>query len=201
MGYTQRKIRRINRSFFMAALVFAGWALFCAWTGLPTSFPHSGAAGFVLFSLVAVFFMAFPIIWARFPEKHPVLHELHRYGKIRAVSKRLDAEMAGPVEILGPFRFTATLLLYDSAYELQMVPYDQIASAEMASDEGAAAVVVLTHSGRRYQWYSTFMQGRFNAEKVLGKIRAAAHPGNPPKDAQPASGPLSTEARSPSTSD
>jgi hypothetical protein len=174
MGYTQRKIRRINRSFFMAAIVFAGWALFCAWTGLPKSFPHSGATGFVLFSLVAVFFMAFPVIWARFPEKHPVLHELHRYGKIRVVSERLDAEMASRVEILGPFRFAATLLIYDSAYEFQMVPYDQIASAETVSDEGTAGVVVHTHSGRRYQWYSTFMQGTFNAEKVVDKVRAAA---------------------------
>jgi hypothetical protein len=175
MGYTERKIRGINRSFFMAAVAFAGWALFCAWTGWPRSFRHSGPTGFVLFSLAAVFFMAFPIIWARFPQKHPVIHELRRYGKLREVSERLDVEMAGRVEILGPFRFTANLLVYDSGHEFQMVPYDQIASVEMASDEGTAAVIVHTRSGRRYQWYRTWMQGKFDPQKVLEKIRAAAH--------------------------
>ena len=175
MGYTQYKIRRINRSFFLAALTFAGWALFCAWTGLPRSFPHSGATGFVLFSLAAVFFMVFPVVRTRFPKMHPVNHELRRYGKVHEVAERLDAEMAGHVEILGPFRFTTNLLVYDSGHEFQMVLYDQIASVEMASDEGTAAVVVHTRSGRRYQWYSTWMQGRFSSEKVREKIRLAAH--------------------------
>lgn len=178
MGYTRHKIRRINRSFFLAALTFAGWALFSAWTGLPRSFQHSGATGFVLFSVAAVFFMAFPVIWARFPQKHPVNHALRRYGKLREVSERLDAEMAGPVEILGPFRFTANLLVYDSGHEFQMIPYDQIASVEIGSDEGTA-VIAHTRSGRRYQWYSTWMQGIFDPQKVKEKIRAAAHLENP----------------------
>jgi hypothetical protein len=180
MGYTQHKIRRINRSFFLAALTFAGWALFCAWTGLPRSFPHSGATGFFLFSLAAVFFMVFPVVWTRYPDKHPVIHELRRYGKIREVSERLDAEMAGRIEIIGPFRFTAHFLVYDSAHEFQMVPYDQITSVEMVSDEGTPGVVVHTQSGRRYQWYSTWMQGRFSSEKVREKIRLAAHLDDPP---------------------
>lgn len=175
MGYTQHKIRRINRSFFLAALTFAGWALFSAWTGLRHSFPHSGVTGFVLFSLAAVFFLVFPIIWTRFPEKHPVNHELRRYGKVHEVAKRLDSEMAGQVEVLGPFRLTSNFLVYDSAYEFQMIPYDQIASVEKTSDEGTASVVAHTRAGRRYQWYSTWMQGIFNAEQVLTKIRTAAH--------------------------
>jgi len=175
MGYTQHKIRGINRSFFMAALAFAGWALVCAWTGWPRSFRLSGATGFVLFSLAAVFFMAFPVIWARFPEKHPVYHELRRYGKVREVSERLDSEMTGRVETLGPFRFTTNLLVYDSGHEFQMVPYDQIASVETASDEDTRTIVVHTRSGRRYQWYRAWMQGIFDPEKVLEKIRAAAH--------------------------
>lgn len=182
MGYTQHKIRGINRSFFMAAMAFAGWALFCAWTGWPRSFRHSGLTGFILFSLAAVFFMAFPIIWARFPEKHPVNHELRRYGKLHDVLERLDTEMTGHVEILGPFRFTANFLVYDSGHEFQMIPYNQIASVEMTSDEGTAAVVVHTRSGRRYQWYSTWMQGRFSSEKVREKIRSAAHLENPPSE-------------------
>jgi hypothetical protein len=35
MGYTKRKIRSINFSFFLAGFIFAGWALFCAWYGWP----------------------------------------------------------------------------------------------------------------------------------------------------------------------
>lgn len=175
MGYTQRKIRRIDRSFFIAAVIFSGWAVFCAWTGWPRSFRHSAAVGFVLFAVSAIFFLVFPILWARFPEKHPVNHELRRYGKLREVSEKLDAEMAGRVEILGPFRFTASFLVYDSAYEFQMVPYDHIASVNRTSDEGTAAVIVQTRGGRRYQWYSTWMQGFFDAEKIEARLRAAAH--------------------------
>jgi hypothetical protein len=182
MGYTKRKIRGINFSFFLAALIFAGWALVCAWSGWPRSLRGGNTAGFVLFVLAALFFTAFPLIWARFPEKHPVNHELRRYGKLREISQRLDAEMAGRVEVVGPFRFTATMLVYDSGHEFQMIPYDQIISAEIISAEieqdtpdDRAAVIVKTRNGRRYQWYRSWMQGRFVPETGLAKIRAAAH--------------------------
>jgi hypothetical protein len=179
MGYTARKIRGINYSFFLAALVFAGWALVCAWFGWPRSFRGANIAAFALFLLAALFFTAFPIIWARYPEKHPVYHELRRYGKIREISQRLDAEMAGQVNVIGPFRFTKTMLVYDSGLEFQMVPYDQIASAEIVSSADGEpitpAVVVHTRSGRRYQWYRTWLQGIFDAQEVLEKIRAAPH--------------------------
>jgi hypothetical protein len=174
VGYTKRKIRGINSSFFLAALAFAGWALVSAWTGWPRSFPHSGAAGFCIFAVAALFFTAFPLIWARFPAKHPVNHELARYGKRAEVSERLDREMAAPVEKLGPFRFAATLLVYDSGHEFQMVPYDQIVSAEKIFDD-VPAISVTTRKGRRYQWYRTWMQGTFDPQQVLEKIRAAAH--------------------------
>jgi hypothetical protein len=177
MGYTKRKIRGINLSFLLAGFIFAGWAMVCAWYGWPRGFRGGSVAGFALFAAAGLFFAAFPLIWARFPEKHPVNHELLRYGGLSEISKRLDAEMAGPVDVLGPFRFTATLLVYDSGHEFQMVPYDQIVSAEidrLGSDD-AAAVVVQTRSGRRYQWYRTWMQGIFDPEKVLEKIRVSAH--------------------------
>jgi hypothetical protein len=174
VGYTKRKIRGINFSFFLASLNFAGWALVCAWTGWPRSFPHSAVAGFGIFGVVALFFAAFPVIWARFPTKHPVNHELARYGKLADVSERLNREMAGPLEKLGPFRFTVTLLVYDSGHEFQMVPYDQIVSAKDIFDE-VPGVSVTTRKGRRYQWYRTWMQGTFDPQKVLEKIRAAAH--------------------------
>jgi len=131
MGYTKRKIRGINFSFLLAGLIFAGWALFCAWTGWPQGFRVGSVAGFALFAVAAVFFCAFPVIWARFPEKHPVNHELMRYGELSQVCERLDLEMAADIEILGPFRFTATILIYDSGHEFQMVPYDQIVSAQI----------------------------------------------------------------------
>ena len=40
-----------------------------------------------------------------------------------------------------------------------MVPYDQIASAETARDEDTAEIIVVTKSGRRYQWFSKWMHG------------------------------------------
>jgi len=177
MGYTKRKIRGINSSFLLAGLVFAGWALFCAWSGWPRGLRAGSTAGFALFTVAALFFAAFPLLWARFPEKHPVNHELARYGKLAEISQRLDAEMANHFEVVGPFRFTATLLVYDSGHEFQMIPYDQIGSAEIeqAAPDDPAAIVVTTRAGRRYQWYRTWMQGRFDPEKMLEKIRAAAH--------------------------
>jgi hypothetical protein len=177
MGYTKRKVRGINFSFLLAGFIFSCWALACAWYGWPRGFRAGSAAGFGLCALAALFFCVFPVIWARFPEKHPVHHELRRYGDLSRISKQLDREMTEPVEVIGPFHFTATMLVYDSGHEFQMVPYDQIASAEISepgSDE-PAAIAVRTRTGRRYQWYSTWLQGLFNPEKVLEKIRAATH--------------------------
>lgn len=185
MGYTKRKIRGINFSFLLAGLILAGWALFCAWSGWPRGFRVGSVAGFVLFASAAVFFCSFPVIWARFPEKHPVNHELMRYGKLAEISARLDCEMAEHVEILGPFRFTATILVYDSGHEFQMVPYNQILSAEIeqAASDDPAAIVVHTRHGRCYQWYRTWMQGMFDPEKTLAKIRAAGHLDGPDSSA------------------
>jgi hypothetical protein len=181
MGYTKRKIRGINLSFFLAALVFAGWAFVCARFGWPRGFRHASAAGFILFALAALFFAAFPVIWARYPAKHPVNHELLRYGALSQVSAKLDQEMSGPVEALGPFRFTTSFLIYDSGQEFQIIPYDQIASAELEkiANDDPASLIVRTHRGRRYQWYRSWMQGKFDLQKVLEKVRAAAHLDNP----------------------
>ncbi len=178
MEYTKRKIRGINFSFLLAGFVFACWAFVCAWYGWPRSFRHASAAGFGLFAVAALFFTAFPAIWARYPEKHPVNHELLRYGDRSAISSRLDREMQEHVERLGPFRFTLTLLVYDSGLEFQLIPYDQIVGAELdkALDDGdPTAIIVRTKSGRRYEWFSTWTQGVFNPEEVLLKVRAAAH--------------------------
>jgi hypothetical protein len=177
MGYTHRKIRGINLSFLLAGMVFAGWALVCAWFGWPRGLRYGSTAAFSLFSAAALFFVAFPVIWARFPEKHPVNHELARYGKVREISERLDLEMAEQVEAIGPFRFTATMLVYDSGHEFQLVPYKEIVSAEIdrSTSDDPAAIIVRTRSGRRYQWFRTWMQGRFDPDKALAKIRAATH--------------------------
>jgi hypothetical protein len=173
MGYTRRKIRGINRSFLLAGLVFAGWALACAWLGWPRGIRHGSAVAFGLFDFAALFFVAFPAIWARYPAKHPVNHELARWGDLSQVSARLDREMTGPVETVGPFRFTASMLVYDSAHEFQMIPYDQIVCAGKASDD-VPAIKVKTRSGKSYQWYRSWMQGTFDPEEVVRKIRAAA---------------------------
>jgi hypothetical protein len=186
MGYTKQKIRRINFSFLLAGFIFACWALVCAWYGWPRGFRAGSTAGFGLLAVAALLFTAFPAIWARFPEKHPVNHELLRYGHLPQVAERLDHEMAGRVEVLRPFHFTSTFLVYDSGQEFQMIPYNQVASAEIEKSAGddAPAVVVHTRTGRRYQWYRSWMQGRFDAEKVLAKIRAAAHLDDAPRPAQ-----------------
>jgi hypothetical protein len=177
MGYTKRKIRGINFSFLLAGFIFAAWALVCAWFEWPRSFRHGGAAGFTLFALAAIFFTAFPAIWSRCPAKHPVNHELSRYGRIADLAERLDGEMTGPFETLGPFRLTRGMLIYDSGLEFQLVPYDQIASAatEQTADDDPVALVVRTRKGRQYQWFSTFLEGRFDPAEALGKIRRAAH--------------------------
>jgi len=176
MGYTHRKIRGINFSFLLAGLVFAGWAVVCAWFGWPRGFRYGNTAGFALFAVASLFFTAFPVIWARFPEKHPVNHELARYGKVEEISECLDIEMSEHFEAVGPFRFTATFLVYDSGHEFQLVPYDQIASAaiEHPTSDDPAAIVIHTRAGRRYHWYRTWMQGMFDPDKTLEKIRAAA---------------------------
>jgi hypothetical protein len=176
MGYTKRKVRGINFSFLLASFVFACWALVCAWYGWPRGIRGGSVAGFTLFALAALFFCAFPVIWARYPEKHPVHHELRRYGDLAQVSQRLDREMSEHVEVVGPFRFTATLLVYDSGHEFQMVPYDQIDSAEIerAGTDDPATILLRTRTGRRYQWYSTWLQGIFDPERVLEKIRASS---------------------------
>jgi hypothetical protein len=80
-----------------------------------------------------------------------------------------------------PFVSTATFLVYDSGHEFQMIPYDQIVLAEVekGADGEAPAIVVRTRSGRRYQWYRTWLQGIFEPEKMLERIRAAAHLDDP----------------------
>jgi hypothetical protein len=112
-----------------------------------------------------------------------------RYGKLSQVCERLDLEMAADIEILGPFRFTATILVYDSGHEFQMVPYDQIVppQIEQPASDDPAAVVVHTRDGRGYQWYRTWMQGIFDPEKT---IRAAAHLDDPDPSAPSASSPI-----------
>ena len=196
MGYTKRKIRGINFSFLLAAFILACWALVCAWYGWPRGIRHGGAVGFALFALAAMFFSAFPLIWARFPRKHPVNHELLRYGDLAEISQRLDKEMSGSVESLGPFRFTSTMLLYDSGLEFLLIPYDQIAAAELDNDAGDAAptaIVVRTKAGRRYEWFSTWTQGVFNPEQVLARTRTAARLDNPhPEDPDSSVSPVSS---------
>ena len=113
MGYTRHKIRRINLSFQLAGLTFAGWSVLCAWQGWPRGIRGVGIVTGLL-AVPALFFSAFPVIWTRYPKKHPVNHELRRWGTLREMSTRLDAEMSGPVESLGPFRFMATLLVYET---------------------------------------------------------------------------------------
>jgi hypothetical protein len=200
MGYTRRKIRGINFSFLLAGLIFAGWALVCAWFGWPRGFPRSSAAAFVLFGLAAIFFCAFPVIWARFPEKHPVNHDLMRYGNLGEIASHLDREMADHFEAFGPFRFTATVLVYDSGLEFRMIPYDQILSAEIenAGAEGPAAIMVRTRKGLHYTWYRTWTQGIFNPDAVVEKIRSAI----PATDEQlSATARPSTASQSPSAQD
>ncbi|HET6181203.1 MAG TPA: hypothetical protein VFE61_30075 [Candidatus Sulfotelmatobacter sp.] len=179
MGYTKCKISSINFSFLLAAFNFAGWALFCAWYGWPRGFRGGSIAGFGIFAAAALFFMAFPILGARFPDQHPGNHELARYGDVREISERLDIEMSRQVEVLGPFRFTATFLVYDSGHEFQRVPYDPIVAAhvDIGNSDDAPPVVVRTRKGRQYQWYRTWLQGIFDTSEDAGEDSRGGSPG------------------------
>jgi hypothetical protein len=176
MSYTKRKIRAIDASFLLAGLVFAAWGLTCAWFGWPRGIRHGSVVAFSLFALASLFFLAFPAIWAWFPRKHPVNHQLLRYGNLAEVAARLDREMAGDVAASGPFRLAATLLVYDSGLDFRMVPYERIASVEVEKPEGEPATSLIVHTlkGRRYQWYPGWMQGTFDPEEVAEKIRRTA---------------------------
>jgi len=180
MGYTRRKIRGINLSFLLASFAFACGANYCAWYGWPRGFRGGSAAGFGLGAGAALLFITFPVVWIFFPKTHPVRRELAHYGEFSQVSERLDIEMAQQVEVVGPFRFTPTTLVYDIFHEFQMVPYDQIVAAKLEWSPGVdgpdtPTIAVYTCDGRRYQWYRTWMQGIFNPQTTLEKIRAAAH--------------------------
>lgn len=107
--------------------------------------------------------------------KHPVNHELHRYGKVREVAARLDREMGELVETIGPFRFTATMLVYDSGLEFQMIPYDKIAAAEIPDSNDIPSLRIRTRNGRQYEWFRSWMQGSFNPDEVVAKIRSKAN--------------------------
>ncbi|HEY6369507.1 MAG TPA: hypothetical protein VIX37_02935 [Candidatus Sulfotelmatobacter sp.] len=84
-----------------------------------------------------------------------------------------------------------------------MVAYDQIVSAEIeqGTSDDPAAIVVHTREGRRDEWYRTWLQGIFDPEKTLAKIRAAAHlddPKPPVTGEHKATGSPSMASRSPS---
>ncbi len=55
-----------------------------------------------------------------------------------------------------------------------MIPYVQIVAAEISPSDDVPAIRVRTRGGRQYQWFPNWMQGSFNPEEVLARIRAAA---------------------------
>ena len=85
--------------------------------------------------------------------------------------------MADHFEALGPFRFTATMLIYDSGHEFKMIPYDQIISAELerpATDD-PAAILVRTRKAPPLPVVPHLDAGNFDPTNVLARIHSAAH--------------------------
>jgi hypothetical protein len=176
MGYTKRKISSINFIIPAGCVQLRRLGALLCLVRVAARLPRRQHCRLRNLRRSSALLLAFPILWARFPDKHPVNHELARYGDVREISERLDIEMSRQVEVLGPFRFTATFLVYDSGHEFQIVPYDQIVAAHVdkGSSDDAPAVVVRTRKGRQYQWYRAWLQGIFDPQKTLEKIRAAA---------------------------
>lgn len=176
--YVKRKITGITTSAFLCAAVFVFGALYIFWEHSAGRHRDAWQATLVLCGLAAVVVAFFPVSWMIWPQRHPVRKSLARWGDADVFAERLNAEIAAPHEACGPFHFTATLLIYDPGYTLEVVPFDQIVSAQHVLDssgEGTTHVIeVVTSIGHEYQWYRTWIQGRFDPRQVLAKICGAA---------------------------
>lgn len=181
MDYVNYKSTAITASSFLCAAMFVCGAFYIFWKQT-----DAWQVTFPLCGLIAIGIALFPVSWMIWPHRHPVRRSLARWGDVDAFARRLNAEMAAPHHVCGPFHFTATLLIYDPGYTLEVVPFDQILSAQHVHEtgvEGTDLIEVLAPSGHEYQRHRSWIQGRFDPRQVLAKICDAARLPPPPERA------------------
>jgi hypothetical protein len=178
MEFTSSKTRALYTSHLLAALVSAAATIYL----LLKHVPHGTLYWIQLGGIVAltILVLSFPACWMLFPHRHPVHRALAVHGDATALASQLNTEMGRGSEVQGPFHFTSSFLTYSPGYTLDVVPYESILSAlkEMSdSAEGPATPLVVVHTkqGRTYKWYRTWIQGIFDADRVLLSLRRHAN--------------------------
>jgi len=178
MEFTNLKTRGIYTSRLLVALVFGVGTIYLLLKHVPHGTPYwiqlSGLVGLTVLAL------SIPVCWMLFPHRHPVHRALAVHGDVTALASQLNAEMRRGAEVQRPFYFTSSFLTYSPGYTLDVVPYESILSALKEMDtvgEGPATPVVVVHTkqGRTYKWYRTWIQGMFDADRVLLSIRRQAN--------------------------
>jgi hypothetical protein len=176
--FTKSKTRAISISHLLAAFVAGAGTVYFLIEHLPHGTVYwiqlSGMVGLTILAL------SFPTFWMLFPNRHPVHRALAAHGDATALASQLNAEISRGADVQGPFYFTSSFLIYSPGYTLDVVPYESILSAlkEMSdSGEGPAVPVVVVHTkqGRTYDWHRTWIQGMFDADRVLLSLRRQAN--------------------------
>lgn len=175
-AYAERKTATINLSSASAALFFGFLAAYSIWKwGSPSEPQWWQILRILLSGMTAIVIASFPIYWHFRPPRHPVRRAIGAHGDPALIGPILDLEMESPHEIFGPFHFTKTYLVYENVFALSVIPYAMIVGAEVKYDGDGQKIVLTTRNGATtYDWYSTFIQGYFDASQVLAKIQSAA---------------------------
>lgn len=182
-AYTKRTTETVNLYYALAASVFAIMAAYSVWKRGSLSDMESW--GILIPAVIALIFVAFPIYWYFRPSAHPVRRAIASHGNPDVISPALDCEMELQHEVLGPFHFTKSYLVYEPGYTLNVVPYAAIVGAEVVAGhaDDAAKIVATTRDGKTYDWHNTLIQGYFHPSQVLARIQSAA--GLEPRPRQP----------------
>ena len=183
-AYTERKTATINLSYAFSASVFGFVTAYSVWKwGSPSEPQWWQILRLLSSSTIAIAIAFFPIYWHFRPHKHPVRRAIGAHGDPDLLGPAIDCEIELPHEVLGPFHFTKSYLVYEPGYTLDVVPYAAIVGAEvvvgLAND--ATKIVSTTRDGKTYEWYDTLIQGYFDASQVLARIQSAARLEPPPK--------------------
>lgn len=173
-AFTKSKTETINLYYVSAASVFAIMAAYSVWKR--GALPDMSWWGFLIPVVIALIFAAFPIYWYFRPSAHPVRRAIASHGNPDVIGPALDCEMELSHEVLGPFHFTKSYLVYEPGYTLNVVPYAAIVGAEVVvgSATDAAKIVATTRDGKTYDWHNTLIQGYFHPNQVLARIQSAA---------------------------
>jgi hypothetical protein len=176
--FTKLKTRTVSSSCLFVALVFGSGAVYL----LSKHTLHTAFFWwrFGLLIGLAILSSGFPFTWLLAPNKHPVRRALAVHGDAQKVAAQLDVEMSREHEVQGPFHFTPTFLVYSPSHTLDVVPHEDVESALNEIDHSAEGpptpkIFVTTRGAKTYTWYRTWLQGTFDADRVLTSIRNRAN--------------------------